>query len=73
MKKRKFCEDEDLVENVGPDWKTLLVSGIKLKQLIVTDQITDAIQRFLKPEKEPNRLHHSRQIFVKNLYLAVTD
>ena len=28
LKKRKFCEDEDLVENVGPDWKTLLESGM---------------------------------------------
>ena len=27
VKKRKFCEDEDLVENVGPDWKNLLASG----------------------------------------------
>ena len=27
IKKRKFSEDEDLVENVGTDWKTLLASG----------------------------------------------
>ena len=27
IKKRKFCEDEDFVENVGTDWKNLLISG----------------------------------------------